>query len=277
LKPQLEQGKVAAPRMRRTSDHGMWIEKLAWGAIPDGFKRIVDARGCRLVVRQDQAAHIDFSICRDDPNAVADASRYQGRGVLQSVKLAHGETALIRLYRHGGFFRGVTGETFFTWPPRPFRELAITEELRRRGLRTVEVYAACVSRPVGPFYRGWLITKQLVGAEDLWSAFQSGMIQRVGLEVALRAVAESIRAMHREGIYHADLNLKNLLLRVEEHGVACYVIDYDKARFFLGRLPDAMANRNLTRLGRSVGRLDPEQKFFPPVAWREFVSFYHAA
>ena len=78
--------------------------------------------------------------------------------------------ALIRAYRHGGFFRNVATTWFFTWPPRPFRELVLTEELRRRGLRTVEVYAACVSRPAGPFYRGWLITKQLQGAEDLWSA-----------------------------------------------------------------------------------------------------------
>ena len=122
---------------------------------------------------------------------------------------------MIRAYRHGGFFRNIATTWFFTWPPRPFRELVLTEELRRRGLRTVEVYAACVNRPAGPFYRGWLITKQLQGAEDLWSAFHSGLIERIGLTAALRAVAGGIRAMHREGVYHADLNLKNILLRVE--------------------------------------------------------------
>jgi 3-deoxy-D-manno-octulosonic acid kinase len=164
---------------------------------------------------------------------------------------------------------------FFTWPPRPFRELAVTEELRRRGLRTVEVCAACVSRPAGPFYRGWLITKQLQGAEDLWSAFHSGLIERIGLTAALRAVAGGIRAMHREGVYHADLNLKNILLRIENGAAASYIIDYDKARLFLGRLPIALANRNLARLKRSVLKLDREQRYFSAAAWCELVKSYH--
>ncbi|HEY7217080.1 MAG TPA: lipopolysaccharide kinase InaA family protein [Candidatus Binatia bacterium] len=262
--------------MRATIGRRPWIEKLAWGATPEGFKRIVDSQGRRLVVRQDQAAHIELFMRPDGHNSIAEASHYHGRGVLKAVELPQGDTALVRPYRHGGFFRAITGELFFTWPPRPFRELALTEELRRRGLRTVEVYAAYVS-PLGPFYRGWLVTKQLAGAEDLWSALQSGMTERVGLDAALRAVAESLRSMHRQGVYHADLNLKNILLRVEDHGPACYIIDYDKAKLFLGPLPETMANRNLMRLWRSVRRLDSELKFFSPAAWREFVSFYRAA
>ena len=120
---------------------------------------MVDERGHRLVVRQDQVAHIDFSLCDNDRAGALADSRYHGRGVLRSIVLPDGDMALIRAYRHGGFFRNVATTWFFTWPPRPFRELAVTEELRRRGLRTVEVCAACVSRPAGPFYRGWLITK----------------------------------------------------------------------------------------------------------------------
>ena len=47
--------------------------------------------------------------------------------------------------------------------------------------------------------------------------------------------------MHREGVlYHADLNLKNILLRVENGAPVSYIIDYDKARLFLGRLPDRL-------------------------------------
>ena len=263
--------------MRAIIGRRTWIDNMAWGATPEGFKRIVDSQGRRLVVRQDQAAHVEFFTGADQSNSITAVSRYHGRGALKTVRLPQGETALVRLYRHGGFFRAITGDRFFTWPPRPFRELAITEELRRRGLRTVEVYAAYVSRPLGPFYRGWLVTKELPGAEDLWSALQSGLTERVGLDSALRAVAESIRSMHRHGVYHADLNLKNILLRVEEPGLACYIIDYDKAKLFLGRLPEAMAAKNLARLWRSARRLDSEVKYFTPAAWREFVRFYRAA
>jgi 3-deoxy-D-manno-octulosonic acid kinase len=246
-----------------------------WGDIPPGFNKITDPRGYHLVVRQDRAGQIDFSVCcaggGDQP------SRYQGRAPIRARILPDGETALIRSYCHGGLLRALTGEWFFTWPARPFRELAITEELRRRGVRTVEVFAACVRRGGGPFYRGWLVTRQLAGAEDLWSALRSGLVSRVGMESAMRAVAESVRAIHREGVYHDDLNLKNILLRLENGGVASYIIDFDKAKLFLGRLPVEVGRRNLKRLRRSALKLDPEQKYFPGAAWNRLVEFYHSS
>ena len=275
MKSPFAQSELVQPATCRSRNYRIFSEKLSWGALPDGFTRVVDKRGHRLVVRQDQVAHIDFSLCDNDRAGALADSRYHGRGVLRSIVLPDGDTALIRAYRHGGLFRTIATTWFFTWPPRPFRELAVTEELRRRGLRTVEVCAACVSRPAGPFYRGWLITKQLQGAEDLWSAFHSGLIERIGLTAALRAVAGGIRAMHREGVYHADLNLKNILLRIENGAAASYIIDYDRARLFLGRLPIALANRNLARLKRSVLKLDPEQRYFSAAAWCELVKFYH--
>jgi Lipopolysaccharide kinase (Kdo/WaaP) family len=251
----------------------MLTEKLTWGALPEGFTKITDGRGHRLIVRQDRIADIDCSVCSDDPDPLEHCG-YRGRNALRALTLSDGETALIRRYQHGGFFRGLTGAWFFSWPPRPFRELAITEELRRRGLRTVEVYAACVGPTKGPFYRGWLVTRQLSHAEDLWSALQSGLVGRIGLRVALQAVAESVRAMHREGVYHGDLNLKNILLRLENGTVAGYIIDFDKAKLFLGQLPPELAKKNLARLLRSARKLDPEQKYLPAAAWNEFVSLY---
>lgn len=252
----------------------MFSDKWIWGQVPEGFDKIIDAHGRRLVVRRDRAAHIDFSLCETGSDGAVTESPYSGRGRLHALSLPGGDSALIRAYRHGGFFRAVTGQWFSSWPPRPFRELVVTEELRRRGLRTVEVYAACVSRTVGPFYRGWLITRQLRGAEDLWSALQSGTVERLGA-AALRATAESIRAMHRQGVYHADLNLRNILLRIEDGRAASYIIDYDRARLFLGALPEALAERNLARLRRSARKLDPTGRYLSDDAWRELVEFYN--
>jgi len=250
-------------------------DKWVWGEIPQGFDKITDRRGRRLVVRRDRAAHIDFSLCEAEAIGALGESHYTGRGRLRSLALPDGDSALIRAYRHGGLLRALTGRWFSSWPPRPFRELVVTEELRRRGLRTLEVYAACVSRPVGPFYRGWLITRELRGAEDFWSALQSGMVAKVGLTAALRTVAASIRAMHRQGVFHADLNLRNILLRIEDAGPASYIIDYDRARLFLGALPGPSARRNLARLRRSAHKLDPEGHYLSEAAWRELVGFYH--
>jgi hypothetical protein len=80
--------------------------------------------------------------------------------------------------------------------------------------------------------------------------------------------------MHREGVYHADLNLKNILLRAENGAVVSYIIDFDRAKLFLGRLPPALRSKNLARLLRSARKLDPEQKYFSAEAWNQFLTFY---
>lgn len=252
----------------------MLSEDMTWGALPANFRKISDGNGTRMVLRKDCPREIDFDLFRDEP-VRREESQYHGRGALSAIRLSGGESALIRQNYHGGILRGLTGPWFFTWPPRPFRELIITEELRRRGVRTVDVYAACVRPGLGPFYRGWLVTKELSGAADLWAALQSGFIERAGLEASLQAVAVSVRAMHREGIYHSDLNLKNILLRMEDEGVAAYLIDFDKAKLVLGKLPAELAKKNLARLLRSIRKLDAERKYFSAAAWRQFLEFYY--
>jgi hypothetical protein len=254
----------------------MFPEKLTWGAIPDGFKKLTDSNGIRWIVRRDREHEIDFSICQSDNNRSAE-SVYRGRGAMRIFRLSDGETALVRPYRHGGLLRAATGPWFFSWPPRPFRELSITEELRRRRLRTVEVYAACVRPGPRPFYRGWLVTRELRGAVDLWTALRGGFVEQFGLEPTLRAAADTVRSMHREGVYHRDLNLKNILVRQETDGVVGYIIDFDRAALFMGELPGELARRNLDRLLRSARKLDPERRYFPPPAWVEFHDFYHGA
>jgi serine/threonine protein kinase len=198
-----------------------------------------------------------------------------GRGRLGSFALANGETALIRTYRHGGVLRPFTRDLFLSWPPRPFRELAITEEIRRRGIPTVEVYAACVKRTLGPLYRGWLVTRQLKGAQDLWAAIQNGQFHTLGAARVLQAVADGLRSLHREGVYHRDLNLKNILVRREPDGVKGYIIDFDRAVLFFGTVPPTLARRNLNRLLRSARKLDPTQRYFSAANWKQFVAFYY--
>ena len=254
----------------------MLNEHRIWGEVPPGFKQITDAHGSRLFVRQDQERFISISLCRDSASQ-EEPSRFEGREKIRSIKLPDGETALIRSYRHGGLLRYVTGSVFFTWPPRPLRELGVTEELRQRGIRTVEVYGACVEPLVGPLYRGWLITRELKGSQDLWSAFQSGFVRELGVEGVLQAVAQSLRSLHRKGVYHHDLNLKNILVRLEPEGVKGYIIDFDKAKLCFGNLPSGLAKRNMDRLLRSVRKLDPDREYFSATDWHRFVEFYHAA
>ena len=247
-----------------------------WGAVPDGFNKVVADRQRRLLVRADVAHELHVEVCVGDPN-LGILSRFQGRQRLRAVRLRNGENALIRTYHHGGLFQGVTGRTFFSWPPRPFRELAVTEELRRRGVPTIEVYGACVEGVFGPFYRGWLITRELQGSYDLWTALQNGFVREWTVEKVLRPVATSLCFLHRQGVYHSDLNLKNILVRAEPGGVKGYIIDFDKARLFLGNLPKPFAEKNLRRLLRSVWKLDPRREYLTTADWDRFVAWYHEA
>ena len=253
----------------------MLTENRVWGVVPSGFKKITGSGGCLWVVREDRDGEIDASICQ--PGLSLEDKRYQGRGVLKAVRLRDGETALIRSYRHGGLLRRLTREWFFTWPPRPFRELAITEELRRRGLRTVEVYAAGVRRVCGPIYRGCLVTRELRDSKDLWATLQDRPDGSIRISSILKATAETVHAMHREGVYHSDLNLKNILIRFMSDGVESYVIDFDRAKLFLGKLPPGLAKANLDRLRRSALKLDPERRYLTEASWNEFLDFYHGS
>jgi 3-deoxy-D-manno-octulosonic acid kinase len=247
-----------------------------WGAAPDGFEKIEADRRRRLLVRADVAREIEAEM-RGVEQEMGDLSAFHGRVRLRTVRLRNGENALIRAYRHGGLFQALTGSTYMSRPPRPFRELAVTEELRRRGVPTVEVYGACVQSVLGPFYRGWLITRELKGSYDLWTALQNGFVRQWTAEQVLRPVARSLRSLHRQGVYHSDLNLKNILVRAESGAVRGYIIDFDGAKLFLGALPKPFAEQNLRRLLRSVYKLDPRREYLSSADWDRFMTWYHEA
>jgi 3-deoxy-D-manno-octulosonic acid kinase len=242
-----------------------------WRYIPPGFVSERDERGRLLVLREELGSSVPIETICDDSGAV---SVYRGRAPLRCLRLPDGERALVRAYRHGGLLRAFTGTIFFTWPPRPLRELAVSEELRRRGVPTVEPCGACVEPLGGPFYKGWFITRELTGARDLWETLSGGLMMGFDVPAILRAVADAVRRLHCEGVYHDDLNLKNILVRREAAGLRSYVIDFDKATLFLGPLPAAVAEKNLERLRRSARKLDPAARYISQAHWQEFLERY---
>lgn len=246
-----------------------WLQRR----LPVGFKMIFSERRV-IVVREGLERELEIDRWERRGLALGEESPFHGRQRLRSIHLSNDETVLVRSYHHGGIFRHLTGEFFFTWPPRPFVELALTEEARRRGIPTLEVLGAWIERIAGPVYRGWLMSRELTGARDLWAVLQGGPCEG---EALFRAVAQSVRRMHRRGIYHADLNLKNILIRQEGEKIVSYLIDLDKARLFAGEVPRRKAQRNLRRLLRSACKLDPDRRFFSNERWELLVRSYQEA
>ncbi len=80
-------------------------------------------------------------------------------------------------------------------------------------------------------------------------------------EHVLRRVRSAIDTMHRGGLYHADLNLHNLLVTTAGDRFDVIILDLDKARLYDGPAPESKRRENGRRLIRSARKLDPSGKY----------------
>lgn len=162
---------------------------------------------------------------------------------------------VIRHYAHGGLLRRIMGDRFLLGS-RPFREMTLTDEVRRRGIPTLRVVAAIRYRDPWPFYRGDLITTEIPSSKDMVCFLLCRPPIPSREETALRhevvrQAGRAVRVMHSQGVCHGDLNLKNLLVQTGPQGPQVYVIDFDRSRI-LKRLSLRRRMKNLLRLNRSV-------------------------
>ena len=180
---------------------------------------------------------------------------YHGRTPCKSifVKNLDNGNLVVRDYWHGGLFGNVLKDIF--WQGfRPIKELLICEGACKKGIRTIEIIAIVKNRVLGPFYRSKLISREIRDSVDLME-----FLLRVDNQTILAKkkeiiskVAQAIKIMHDAGIYHADLNLKNILLQKPNRGeFVVYIIDLDKSREFK-ELNLQRRMKNLMRLDRSL-------------------------
>ncbi len=209
----------------------------------------------------------------DSFSAQTQGSPYSGRGEMTRIPLgireqrthekgvddqgAHnGSCALIRHYRRGGLFQYLSHDLFFG-KKRFFEEVWVSEWARTQNVASTEVLAIrSEKKRFCHCYRGDLVTREIEAAEDLdrylRSLLHTGPPARSGPgKAVIFEVARLLRKMHGVGLYHADLNLKNILLQFNADGVKSYIIDLDRARVFPD-LPPRYRRRNLERLYRSL-------------------------
>ena len=181
-----------------------------------------------------------------------------GRGSYLSVPVAENsaERFVIRDYRHGGLLGKLFGGVFLSGD-RPLNEICISETASQRGVPSAEVIAIAKRRLWGLFYKAKFISKEIDGAVDMVEFLKKSsaeFIQTYKKPVIL-ALVKLIRNMHDAGIYHADLHLKNILLKKDSTGeFTAYIIDLDKS-VVLNKLNIQQRIRNLLRLDRSLEKL----------------------
>ena len=168
-----------------------------------------------------------------------------GRGYVWFVASPDGTWAL-RHYCRGGLVSRLIDDQYL-WlgeaRTRSFQEWRLLAELRQRGLPVPRPIAAAYRRS-GPFYRADLIT----GYIDAPS-FQTLLLDDSLTVATWREVGRVLRRFHDAGVYHADLNIRNMLVR--EDGQV-FVLDFDKGRL---RAPGKWARDNLARLERSIHKI----------------------
>lgn len=156
-----------------------------------------------------------------------------------------GVEVLVKTLRRGGvlgpLLRGDGGAE------RWLRELAVTERARRGGVRAPAIWLAVRHRAEDGRARTVLWVAPIAGASD-YAAVLRDAAPRARAR-ALAAAGAEVGRLHRAGVEHEDLNLRNLLLSADG---AAAIVDFGASRARTGAASTRSVVRALSRLYRSV-------------------------
>jgi 3-deoxy-D-manno-octulosonic acid kinase len=193
-----------------------------------------------------------------------------GRGT--TVFVRHEDSTLALRHYHRGGVPARFSRDRYLWQglakTRPWREWQLLVELYQRGLPVPRPVAARVVRH-GLTYSADIIT-EVVQAETLASWLVKGRLSNT----LLVGLGTCLRRFHDAGVYHADLNARNILL--DDEGKVT-LIDFDRGEL---RSPArGWQQANLTRLKRSLEKFRrSEMRFsFDDEDWKTLLRGYEEA
>lgn len=175
---------------------------------------------------------------------------------------------VLRHYYRGGLIEKLSKDKYlFTGlhRTRAVAELALLTQLFNEGFSVPRPIAANVERS-GLHYRADIIIERVEGAQDLVARLS----KEVMTDQQWRQLGSCIAKFHQRGVYHADLNAKNILITDDEF----YLIDFDRGEI---RAPKTKwQTANLSRLLRSFNK---EKGKLPALAftesnWQELLKGY---
>jgi len=186
---------------------------------------------------------------------------------------------VLRHYRRGGWMARWNKDRYW-WTgvdnTRAWREWYLLQQMFAQGLPVPRPLAAHVSH-AGLFYRADLITRRIDDSHSLArllgdTALRELFLHQQSSPTSLWSqVGATIRSFHECGIYHADLNAHNILLKADGQ---CYLIDFDKGEQRTSQSDWQQAN--LKRLQRSLLKLKSQQSgfYFDETDWDALMQGY---
>ncbi len=169
--------------------------------------------------------------------------------------------AVLRHYRRGGLIAKFIKNRYL-WTgcahTRSSQEFELLLTLWRFGLPVPRPLGAAAWRH-GLTYRAALLTQRIPHAKPLAQCADLDIWRRAGAVIA---------DMHRMGVWHADLNVYNVLF---DDQAKVWLIDFDRGRLVAFLTPGQRA-RNLSRLLRSLKKLSLKQH---DTFWLALTEGYH--
>ncbi|MBE0367088.1 3-deoxy-D-manno-octulosonic acid kinase [Pseudoalteromonas aurantia] len=212
------------------------------------------------------------------PAKYFDASYWQQKNAIVGTKegratawfFKHNDTVnVLKHYWRGGIIGKILSDQYIYTGlknSRVYREFLLMCELQKRGLAVPQPIAARVTKSL-LIYRGDLITSAIPGAISLCELLQTQPLT----DQNLSDVALTIAEFHNAGVYHADLNINNILF--DDKGKV-YLIDFDRGELRKPALD--WQNSNIERLQRSLHKEAGKWPtfYFTPDNWVSFHTHY---
>jgi tRNA A-37 threonylcarbamoyl transferase component Bud32 len=188
-----------------------------------------------------------------------------GRSVMRIIE----PDLVVRPLTHGGMFRHLTGSRFLGIG-RSLRELEISSYLISRNIPTPEILAVRYMRR-GIFTFIEVVSRMVPDSVDLLSYLEKPSTDGLAL---IGQAGRLIRDIHREGVYHTDLHVKNILLDGDK---ALWIIDLDNA-FRFSTLSKPLKRKNISRFLHSLRKWEAKKRIVLPEGWQKtFMDGYASA
>jgi 3-deoxy-D-manno-octulosonic acid kinase len=203
------------------------------------------------------------------------AERLEGRAPIYVIPGPESRRWVVRHLSHGGTLAPVTGDAFLRiGTPRPFNELLLSLALQDLAIPSPAV-AAAVVYPSRFTYRGDVARDEIADALDLAAClFGERALERRRRLDALAAAGRLIGALHRAGVAHPDLNLRNVLVRWGAEGPRAHILDVEKCRI-VPRLSGRRRRAMLRRFRRSARKFEARTgRALEAEAWEAFREGY---
>jgi len=203
---------------------------------------------------------------RSDSDGLSRRSISAGRALVTEIQFQD-QTLLLKQYSRGGFIRRFSRDSYI-WTgmkrTRAAREVRLLAALHASGLPVPKPLGCRVERLPGR-YRAYLATGLIADCESLDKVLFTNDDPEIAAHFSLGSESNSntlweaaglcLARFRRAGVYHADLNLSNILL---DRSGKIYLVDFDRCYQADpdGRRYEALAQRMLTRLLRSIGKFE---------------------